>query len=398
MMKLIETSKRPLIILGGGARSQTCVELIYSLKYKIKVPFLLTHHSLDILSFDDEHNLGFPGIFGNRFANMIVQSSDLIIAIGTRLGLSQTGYNKYDFGRNAKIIVVDIDDSELVNDNIKISLSINEKSEVILDLLNKNSKLFRDVDRYWLHRANEIKKRYSSKNESHSLDSNFVNSYEFIDWLSNNLNHKINYCTDMGLSYQSTYQAIKLKNNSRLITNTNFAPMGWGVCASIGICMGSEKINTILLTGDGGLMMNLQELATIAYHNLPIKVTIYNNKGYLTMKQSQILSFNGRTTGVDNNSGIGFPDWEQIASGFGLKYIKVQNNSQLDKNLIEKFSNRHPYVIDLNMTIDQPQIPRAVPLSSKATGFAQSNIENPYPFLPNQKVTDELTFLRNNNI
>jgi acetolactate synthase-1/2/3 large subunit len=202
----------------------------------------------------------------------------------------------------------------------------------------------------------------------------------------------------MGLSYQSTYQAIKLKSNSRLITNTNFAPMGWGVCASIGICMGSEKINTILLTGDGGLMMNLQELATIAYHNLPIKVVIYNNRGYLTMKQSQNLSFGGRTTGVDHNSGIGFPDWEQIARGFGLKYVKVQNNSQLDENLIEVFSNRHPYIVDLNMTIDQPQIPRAVPLNSKATGFAQSIMENPYPFLPNQKVTDELTFLQNNNL
>jgi acetolactate synthase-1/2/3 large subunit len=390
---LIKESKRPILILGGGSRGVNCLNEIYKLKNNLKIPILLTHHTLDILDHDDPNNMGFPGIFGIRYSNMIIQTSDLIIALGTRLGLAQTGYNKDDFGRNAKKIIVDIDPTELQKDNISNYLPVNMSAEKFLKFLNSESDLFRNLDSNWMKRANQVKHKFNLLNEKHVYNDQFVNSYKFIDWLSTNLKTQVNYCTDMGISYQSTYQAIKLTNRSRLITNTNFAPMGWGISAAIGICLGSGNRNTYLLTGDGGLMMNLQELATIAFHNLPIKIIVYSNGGYLTMKQSQALGFNGRFTGVDLKSGICFPDWKSIAKSFNLEFYQIEKDAELDNSLLRILENQSPALIKLNMSIDQTQIPRAIPKQYTNSTFSQTLLENPFPELEDDELAANIQFL-----
>jgi acetolactate synthase-1/2/3 large subunit len=200
--------------------------------------------------------------------------------------------------------------------------------------------------------------------------------------------------TDMGLSYQSTYQGIKLKKGSRLITNTGFASMGWGIASAIGICLGANKATTICLSGDGGLMMNLQELATISYHQLPIILFIYNNKGYLTMKQSQEVGFNSNYTGVDESSGLFFPDWAQISAGFDLEYLTIKNDSEIESKLKHVFENNRPKIISLSMTLSQPQIPRAISKKSNNSNFNQSLLENPYPFMDESTLSDVMNFLR----
>jgi acetolactate synthase-1/2/3 large subunit len=391
--KLIRSSIRPILLIGSGARDKESINLIYKLKSQMNIPILLSHNSLDILSYDDENNLGFPGIFGNRFSNLIVQSSDLIISIGSRLGFAQTGYNKQDFGRNAKKIIVDIDKYELVKHHINCDVKLNITSKEFLNYLNENVGEFKRLDSKWIKRCNEIKARHNSQSEPHEISDSFVNSYNFIDILSQSSPQNTNYCTDMGLSYQSTYQGIKLKLGDRLITNTNLASMGWGISASVGICIGSNYGITVLLTGDGGIMMNLQELGVIMKHNLPIKIFIYNNGGYLTMKQSQELAFAGYNFGVDNNSGVAFPNWKFIAQAFNLRYVKIENNAEIKSKLMDVFSDHNPTIVDIKMSIDQPQIPRAITVKKDSHGFSQSKIENPYPFMDENKLQSTLRYL-----
>lgn len=386
-------SERPILLIGAGVDNEH-LDVVRDFITQTKIPLMLTHNSLDKLEFNHESNLGFPGIFGNRYANLILQSCDLLISVGARLTYAQTGYNHNDFARNAKKIVVDIDKHELNKKNIHIDLKIHQSSHDFLRILFEEKETFKKIDPNWCNRAQKVKSDYASIKEKHILENDYVNSYVFIDKLSEYLVEGVYLNTDMGLSYQSTYQGIKLKAGNRLITNTGFASMGWGIASAIGICLGSRKSLTISLTGDGGLMMNIQELATIRNFVLPIKIFVYNNKGYLTMKQSQELGFNSHFTGVDENSGLYFPDWRKISEAFDLRYVRIENNTEIENKLSDVFKDQKPTIIDLNMTLTQPQIPRAVSIPRNSLGFTQSSLENPYPFIDESELNKVREFLK----
>jgi len=391
IFKEIQQALRPIFILGNGCRSTQNLNFFIDYLRKNKIPVILTHNSLDFLNYDDEINLGFGGIFGNRFSNLIIQSADLIISIGSRLSLAQTGYNLKDFGRDAKIISIDIDGNENKKPYVKYFKSINLLAENFISKILMHDLNFSNKDVNWLKRCNKIKKEFSSKTEKHAINKLFVNSYTFIEKLTSIVSSQSIFITDMGLSYQSTYQAAKLRNESRLITNTGFASMGWGLPASIGAATSAE-VNIFCITGDGGLMMNLQELATVKKINSPIKVFIYNNRGYLTMQQSQKLAF-GEVVGADIKSGLYFPNWELIASSFGLDYFYFNDDSEVnDEKLNVIIESRQPAIIELNMTIDQEQIPRAIPIKNEK--FSQSLLENPYPFVSDAILKSVLSYLK----
>jgi len=392
LIRNIEKSKRPILLIGAGVENRD-IGLVKDFLDHTKIPVMLTHNSLDKIEFSHECNVGFPGIFGNRYANLILQSCDLLISVGSRLTYAQTGYNYNDFARNATKIVVDIDKNELSKKNISIDFKIKLDSFNFLKTLLEVQNNFKKVDSKWILRAQQVKSDFASVKENHVIENDYVNSYVFIDKLSNYLINGVNLNTDMGLSYQSTYQGIRLKKGNRLITNTGFASMGWGIASAIGICLGSEKSQTICLTGDGGLMMNIQELASIKSNQLPIKIFVYNNKGYLTMKQSQEIGFDNHFTGVDENSGLYFPDWKKISAAFDLDYIKIMNNSEICSKLDEIFQVKTPTLIDLNMTLTQPQIPRAISTTRNSLGFTQSLLENPFPFIDDNELLNVTKFL-----
>jgi acetolactate synthase-1/2/3 large subunit len=393
LVKLIKKAKRPILLIGAGVQNAD-IPLVRELLDYLKIPVMFTHNSLDKIEFQHPCHTGFPGIFGNRFSNLTVQSCDLLISVGSRLTHAQTGYNFDDFARNAKRIVVDIDQHELIKKNIRVDLPLNLDASSFLQILLKLKNKFESIDDEWNSRAQKIKFKYASMNENHTKDLNYVNSYIFVDTLSKYLSNKIQVNTDMGLSYQSTYQGIKLNKGNRLITNTGFASMGWGISSAIGICLGANKATTVCLSGDGGLMMNLQELATIRYHELPIMVFIYNNQGYLTQKQSQEIGFNGNYTGVDTSSGLFFPDWAKIASGFDLDYLTIENDSEIESKLKYVLEDNRPKVIDLKMTLSQHQIPKAIPIKRENSNFSQSCLENPYPFMDENTLNGVMNYLR----
>jgi acetolactate synthase-1/2/3 large subunit len=379
LKKAMKESKRPILLLGNGARKESNITKLSEMAKNAKIPIILSHNSYDFLSFEDENNLGFTGIFGHRYSNIIVQNCDLIISIGNRLSLAQTGYNKNSFGKLAKIFQVDIDPTELKKDNINIFKSIQMDSELFINELVKFSDAWMSIEKEWLNRCNKLKNRFDPIFEQNIESNKEVNSYLFVEKFSTILSNSDHIVTDMGLSYQCTYQQIKLKPGNRLITNTGFAEMGWGVPGAIGVCMGSKR-KTYCFTGDGGLMMNIQELSTIKYHNLPIVVIIFNNGGYLTIKQSQELGFSN-FTGVDQATGISFPNFEEIARAFGFNFKQIKLNNEIEKSLEYLKNCETPTIIELCMSIDQLQAPKAISIYNEELKFSQSLIENPFPFL-----------------
>jgi acetolactate synthase-1/2/3 large subunit len=167
--------------------------------------------------------------------------------------------------------------------------------------------------------------------------------------------------------------------------------MGWGLPAAIGAATAIDA-EIFCLTGDGGLMMNLQELATVKKINHPIKIFIYNNRGYLTMQQSQKLAF-GEVVGADTKSGLYFPNWELIAKSFDLDYIYLHNDNDItDEKLESIIESKQSIIIELNMSIDQEQIPRAIPFRNEK--FSQSLLENPYPFVSDLILEKSLAYLK----
>tara|TARA_B110000261_G_C13071853_1_gene352512 strand:- start:1534 stop:2124 length:591 start_codon:yes stop_codon:yes gene_type:complete len=194
----------------------------------------------------------------------------------------------------------------------------------------------------------------------------------------------------MGLSFVGTHQAFKVKKNQKLFTNSGHAPMGWGLPASIGAYFSNKNRNTICLTGEGGIQMNIQELATIKHHKIPIKIFIYNNGGYLTIKQTQQHGFNGRIMGSDKSSGISFPDYKKISEAHEIDYIKIENNTNLDKKIKSILKNKKPLICELFMDHNQDQKPKAINKRLPNGKTIPTTFEDMYPFLEENTIKENL--------
>jgi len=187
--------------------------------------------------------------------------------------------------------------------------------------------------------------------------------------------------TDMGLSFVGTHQAFKVKKGQKLFTNSGHAPMGWGLPAAIGASFASKK-KIICLTGEGGLQMNIQEFATIMHHKLPIKTFIYNNGGYLTIKQTQQLGFQNRIMGSTAETGLSFPNYKKIAQSHNISYVKLKNNTNLKKNIKKILKNNKPVICELIMDNEQEQMPKAINKRLPNGKSEATKFEDMYPFLP----------------
>lgn len=390
-VSLISKSRKPLIFIGNGIHISKSKKLLHKFINNLKCPIISSWNAIDLINDNDERYLGRSGLFGDRASNFASQSCDLMIILGTRLSIPQIGYLTKDFGKKAKKIIVDIDKKEL-NKNLlsKISLKINcdlkEFFEKINPVLSKRKFNFNN----WLKLANSWKKNYPVFNKKElSNNSKFINSFKFINNLSETIPVNSTVVTDMGTSFTCTMQTFKIKNHKkqRIFTASGLAAMGYGLPGAIGASFANKDKIIICVSGDGGLMFNLQELQTIKHYNLPIKIFVLENKGYLTMQLMQKKNFN-RLTGSDDKSGVSIPNLEKIARAFNLKYFKL-NNSKLKAQLNNIFKSNKPSLIEVNMPKFQPLIPRIQAELQKNGQFKKLEFDNMYPYLPERELEFE---------
>ena len=220
-------------------------------------------------------------------------------------------------------------------------------------------------------------------------EKKYVNSYYFVKTLSKYTKKNDSIITDMGFSFTTAHQALDVKENQSFYTNSGHAPMGWGLPAAIGAYYANKKSksNLICLTGEGGFQMNIQELATIMHNKIPIKIFIFNNGGYLTIKQTQILGFKGRIMGADNSSGLSFPDYSQIARSHKIDYQKIVNHQNLKKNVGKILKNKKAIICEIMMNPNEEQIPKAINRRNKFGKSIPTEFEDMYPFLPREELS-----------
>jgi acetolactate synthase-1/2/3 large subunit len=380
VIDLLKNAKRPLLHVGHGVRLAKAIPELLQFLDIAKIPVVTARNGIDLIPSDHPMYIGRPGTFAQRGANFAVQLCDVYLSVGTRLCLSQTGYNPKDYARNAKIVQVDIDEDELNKGTVPIHLKIHADARDFLSAMASVDG-WPDWSGWWM-RCKSLQSKYPPVTQEQRKRSEFVNSYALIEHLSELASPDDVIVTDMGFAFQNTAQAWSIKQGQRLIQNGGTAAMGWGLPAAIGAAVGSGR-RVILIVGDGGLMMNIQELSTLAHHKLNVKIFLLNNAGYLTMRQSQTYAY-GHHFGSGEKD-LSFPAFTAAARAFGIPSVTKYS---LDIEGVLKSDG--PVLCEVMMDPNQEQIPKAVNRRLEDGTIKQTAIEDSYPFLPEEEIRENL--------
>ena len=352
-------AKRPVILIGGGIRiSKTNKKLLTFLK-KFNIPLVTTWSGIDSITNDAKNYIGSIGVYGSRSANFVIQNSDFVLSLGSRLDTRVTGGVPKNFAREAIIASVDIDKNELnKNRGLKINIKINQSLIVFFSNFEKlsNNLIINKPD--WLKKSIFWKKKYPIVLENYRNQKKYVNPYFFMEKLSNFLNKDEVVITDDGAHLTWTIQALKVLKKQRLFSAFGNSPMGYAFPASIGASIALNKKRIICIDGDGSIQINIQELQTMISNQLPIKIIIINNNGYGIIKQFQELYLNKRYEAVDSQKGVTNPNFLKIAKAYGIKYSEIKNNSNIDKVLSKAIKSKNAEFINVFVNPNQKIIPK----------------------------------------
>jgi len=384
LIKMIEGSKRPLILVGNGVHISKAEKKFISFLKKSRIPFLSTWNASDILPSKYQLYFGRPGLFGNRIANFAIQACDLLLILGSRLSVPITGYQMKNFSPHSKKIIVDIDNKEMKKREIKTSMQFNNDVGFFLDKINFKIKNKIQIKYKWVKKLTEYK-NYLKKKDYYKKNKKFINSFRFIKSLSETLRGGENIVTDMGTSFTCTMQSFEIKTGQRLFTSSGIAAMGFGIPGILGAYFGDKKKLPICITGDGGLMFNIQELHTLINYKIPVKIFIINNGGYLTMKLMQKKNFQ-KFVGSDDNSGLTLPKFLNVAKAFDFDVFKLNSETKLSQKLNKILRSKKPTVCEIMTPPMQELVPRVQTQMNKDGTFEPAMLDNMYPFLDKEIV------------
>jgi len=360
-VELIKSAKRPVIILGWGVRLAGADDEAVKLARTLGFPVAPTWAVADILPSDDPLYIGTFGTHGTRHANFAVQNADLILAIGTRLDTKATGSPANTFARGAKKVVVDIDANELnkfKKYGVSMDLCFHADAKKFLRAVNQKISAQSAADiSDWLNNILNWKKRYPICPQKYYREED-VNPYVFVKILSEVLRENESIFTDTGCTLAWMMQAFDFKKGQRLYHDWNNTAMGWALPASIGAAFALEGKDIICVTGDGSLQMNIQELATVIRHRLPIKIIVVDNQGYSMIQQTQDQWLDSKYLASTVKGGLAFPDFAKVAQAYGFKTITISENKELAGGLNEMVNADGPVFCVVKIKSEHRVIPQ----------------------------------------
>lgn len=354
IIELVKSSKRPIILAGGGIRLSNAVNELKRLIEITGIPVVTTLMGIDCVDHNNICHVGFIGAYGNRYSNLALANTDLLIVLGSRLTSRQTSTMTDSFARDAKIVHIDIDKNEL-NTKVKEFLSIQSDLKVfinkLIESLVKDKYLF-DFS-WWREKIRKYKELYPSyptQNEINKLDPN-----EFMQKLGEILNDNSIICLDIGQNEIWASQSLKIKKNQRLLNFGGMGPMGVALPAAIGAYIARPNSKIIAIAGDGGIQMNIQELQTVVREKMCIKIIIMNNKSLGMIRHFQEMYFESRYYGTIE--GYSIPDFIKISEAYGIKSFKINAESQVGE-LEQKLNDENSYVIEIELNSPTYVIPK----------------------------------------
>jgi acetolactate synthase-1/2/3 large subunit len=336
----LKSAQRPILLIGGGV-SRNSARALQTELTSSGIPVMTTWNASDRIDASHPSYLGRPNTWGQRAANLLVAQADLIIAVGTRLGMQQTGFNWQQFGRNAYVVHVDIDRAELEKGHPKIDMPICADAD---DFLTQLLARVRGNWESWLTYGNEVRRSLPLDDPENETGEGFISPFDFYaDLVRLSDSHDVIVPCSSGGANSVSMQVIEQKLGQVIITDKGLASMGYGLAGAIGASMAHPGRRTFLIEGDGGFSQNLQELATVAVNQLPIKTFIFANNGYGSIRMTQKNYFGGAYLGCDTETGLGFPDWDMLFRSFGIPTITLNKDWASNSDVISALNSEKPY-------------------------------------------------------
>lgn len=355
LIDLLKKSKKPLIVAGGGIRQSKTTEIFKQIAHKLNMPIIFSRMGIDILPYSHPLNMGLGGIRGNKQSYLIENQADLIISLGSRLAIPMVGYDLEIFNKNAKIIAVDIDVAELKKPGVKITLPINMHLNTFFEkLLSKIASEKFPIWETWLKLCQKLKNEHPMITDDLKRDP--IDLYYFMSRLAVLGNSKHIYISDSGSNYYIAGQVFTFEKNQREISSIGFGAMGLTIPLAVGASIAAPNHQILGVTGDGSLELNIQDLKTISFYGLNIKLFVINNGGYVSMRNWQDNFFKGRRIGADDKSGVGLLNLKKIAAAFDMPYKSIKSYKQIDTSLKKIFQKKGPLFIEVFCRPDQKLI------------------------------------------
>lgn len=382
----LKNASRPVVIAGQGVRFAHATDELRKFAEKNSLPVVFTRSSYDILPYEHEYNYGIICSTGaSRYANFIVQNSDYVLNIGCRLSLDTTGGEVDTFAREAKIVVVDIDEIEHSKKGVAIDRVILADAKDFLENILKQDNIPEKRD--WLEKCKHWKDIFPSYTED-SLKGEKINIAYFVERLSEKMPENSTVLADAGMTGVEVPVNCHFKETDRFVHSFAQGEMGFALPGALGVASQSEGM-VFAIVGDGSVMMNLQELQTIVRNNYNIKVVINNNNGYSGVRHGQKAHFRGKTIGTDASNGLDFPNFGKVAMAFGMRYIKIEQNDDIETRMEELVAETGPCICEVFTDPDAFSLHNALVMYGKRK-FGFRPIEDQSPFIEREVFFEEM--------
>ena len=389
VIKKMQEAQRPLIVVGHGVRLARQEKTLNRLLEKVKIPVVTTFNGFDLLEETHPNYIARIGTIGQRAGNFALQNADCILFLGTRNNIRQTSYNFENFAKKAYKISVDIDEAELNKPTVTPDLKIHaDLADFLPGLVEKIPPIEASN---WLNWCLERKEKYNfSHTPEYQQNGKKINVYSFVRQVTDAMSED-DLCVMANASATiCTFQTARIKKKQRLFSNSGDASMGYDLPAAIGACVASGNKNTICLAGDGSIMMNLQELQTIKHHQLPIKIFVINNDGYISIKQTQNNFFEGRHCGDGRNSGVSLPDFVKVGESFGIKSYRLDNPEKVSETIKSVLSAEGPVLCEVMVNPDYIFSPKLSSRKLDDGTMVSPSLEDMYPFLDRKEYEENI--------
>lgn len=391
-LERLRAAERPLLWLGVGLRHAGIAEQVTAFVDSLGVPVLLSWSAIDLLPAAHPLVMGSAGVYGQRAANFILQSCDCLVTIGTRLAIPQVGYDISELARaTADITVVDIDPTELKKYPERFNHPVlADAGDFVREVRRQIGAATRLARAEWLAWCRQVRTRFPWIGPEHEDKGGHINSYRFMDRLAAHLKPDQVIVTDMGTALLSGHQSLPITPPQRLITSQGLGEMGFGLPGAIGASFARNRGEVLCLNCDGGMMMNLQELQTVVHHQLPIKLIIFNNDGYLMIKHTQKAVLQGRYAGTDKSSGVSCPDFTKLAGAFGLRAFQIRTWEDFDRELPRLQACPGPAICEVFMHPEQFFHPKLGVAVLPDGTLISPPLEDLSPFLPRTTLAENM--------
>jgi len=381
--ELLLNSNRPLIIAGNGIKLGNCINKFNNFIEKYKIPVVVTILATDVIETNNELYSGKIGLIGDRHGNFTLQNCDLLISFGCRMAQGIIGYRDDWFARDAKVIYIDNDENELEKQNLKYEMKLNMDLNIFFDNFNFKEKIYQD----WINKCNHWKNKWIFELPDYLDDNNGINPYfalkTFFDIAPKN---KITMCSS-GSIVTNVWHMVNIKNGDKFLHSSQ-GDMGFELPAAIGSQIAEPNKMIVTILGDGSFQLNIQELQTMVQYKLPIKILLFNNGSYGAIKITQTNFFKNKF-GVDESSGLSFPNTEKIINAYGIKYLSVKKNENIEEIIKQFIECKETILLEVFCCI-QTRYPRLNAIKNDDGTFTNRPFEDMDPFMDREEFNKEM--------